>query len=397
MGLLRRAANAVTGDDMKPSMPAAQSRRPAEPSARLGLLKKSLKALAESTAAFTPSMASAVLAVSPASETSATLVASAHAAPSMAAGPGDLGGLIIEDAKALSNGVELPSRLFTTLRKRLSIAKGALLLYDPVREEYAPWASFGFDQTTLHRMRIPLGANETFNALANGEPLIVTDAGQRAAFQPFFSSREFSNLRQLILSPYIFEDTLVGVLLVTEMRHPFSRPEELLSCLKTVAGDVAPLLQKARGFLMKWNQARANRAPTTPEDQVARILGSPAMRGKRLLFLSLALGPYIRAIAEENEDLDLFRLREDVRSLLDAFLADLGEAIMLPAGALLVSLQGVQRDDIPLFVHQLHYFLDSHFTGSRREEHSSLVQILKSRIWPDEGSDVRELVSFLSS
>ena len=390
MGLLRRAASAVTGDDMKPSMPAAQSRRRAESSARSGLLKKSLKALAESTASLAAPAASAGPAASAASR------ASAKAAPS-APVTGDLSRLIIEEAKALSNGVELPSRLFTTLRKRLSITKGALLLYDAVRLEYAPWASFGFDQTTLHRMRIPLGANETFNALANGEPLNVTDPGQRAAFQPFFSSREFSNLEHIVLSPYIFEDTLVGVLIVAEMRHPFSRPEELLWCLKTVAGDVAPLLQRARGFLMKWNQARANRAPTTPEDQVARILGSPALRGKRLLFLSLALAPYIRAVAEENEDLDLFRLREDVRSLLDAFLADLGEAIMLPAGALLVSLQGVQRDDVPLFIHQLRYFLDTRFAATRTEEPSSSIQVLKSRIWPDEGSDVRELVSFLSS
>jgi len=390
MGLLRRAASAVTGDDMKPSMPAAQSRRRAESSARSGLLKKSLKALAESTASLAAPAASAGPAASAASR------ASAKAAPS-APVTGDLSRLIIEEAKALSNGVELPSRLFTTLRKRLSITKGALLLYDAVRLEYAPWASFGFDQTTLHRMRIPLGANETFNALANGEPLNVTDPGQRAAFQPFFSSREFSNLQHIVLSPYIFEDTLVGVLIVAEMRHPFSRPEELLWCLKTVAGDVAPLLQRARGFLMKWNQARANRAPTTPEDQVARILGSPALRGKRLLFLSLALAPYIRAVAEENEDLDLFRLREDVRSLLDAFLADLGEAIMLPAGALLVSLQGVQRDDVPLFIHQLRYFLDTRFAATRTEEPSSSIQVLKSRIWPDEGSDVRELVSFLSS
>ncbi len=407
MGLLRRAANAVTGDDMKPSMPAAQSRRRAEPAARSGLLKKSLKALAESTvspastasdglAAPAAPLGSAARVAPAATVASAASKASAKAAAS-APVTGNLSRLIIEDARALSDGVELPSRLFTTLRKRLSITKGALLLYDAVRLEYAPWASFGFDQTTLHRMRIPLGANETFNALANGEPLNVTDPGQRAAFQPFFSSREFSNLEHMILSPYIFEDALVGVLVVTEIRHPFSRPEELLSCLKTVAGDVAPLLQRARGFLMKWNQARANRAPTTPEDQVARILGSPALRGKRLLFLSLALAPYIRAIAEENEDLDLFRLREDVRSLLDAFLADLGEAIMLPAGALLVSLQGLQRDEVPLFIHQLRYFLDSRFAATRAEEPSSLIQVLKSRMWPDEGSDVRELVSFLSS
>lgn len=370
MGLLRKAAHAVPDDTIVPrpeALPQEAVKSPGK--ARAGLLKRSLKVLeAAATQQQVPG--------APAEEVAR---------------------LIIRDAKAASDGVELPSRLFTTLRKRLSITKGALLLYDPVRMEYAPWASHGFDQTTLHRMRIPLGANPTFNALANGDPLEVTDPDQKAAFQRFFSSREFSNLERMILSPYIHEDSLVGVLLATETRHPFPDTAQLLSCLKDIAADLAPLLQKARGFLMNWSQAKATRPPATPEEQVERILASPAVQGKKLLFLSLGLGPYIRGIAAVHEDLDLFRLREDFRSLLDAFLADLGAAIMLPAGALLICLQGVQRDDIPLFLHQLRYFLGSRFAGAQPYDKSPSIEVLKSRVWPDEGTDPRELVFFLSS
>ncbi len=369
MGLLRKAAHAVPEDTNAPGTLTLSQGRAAPPAeARGGLLRRSLQALSADTVA----------------------------KPGPAESTDDIALLIARDAKALSDGVELPSRLFTTLRKRLSIMKGALLLYDPVRMEYAPWASHGFDQTTLHRMRIPLGANETFNALANGEPLDVSNPDQRAAFQRFFSSREFATLERMILSPYIWEDSLVGVLLVTEIRPPFPDTRQLLSRLKDISASIAPLLQKARGFLMKWSQAKASRPPSTPEEQVGRILASPAVQGKKLLFLSLDLAAYVRGIAAAHEDLDLFRLREDLRSLLDAFLADLGVAIMLPAGAILVCLQDVQRDDIPLFLHQLRYFLVSHFAGEQPEAKASLINVMKSRIWPDEGTDPRELVSFLS-
>ena len=356
MGLLRKAAGAVSVGDTNVSPLAARERPVSSASKSLGLLKRSIRALAASSAERSSDAQTAV----PLSDNHLTR---------------DL----VAESKALSDGVELPSRLFTTLRKRLSLTKSALLLYDPMRLEYAPWASHGFDQTTLHRMRIPLGANETFNALANGDPLEVTNPAQRAAFQRFFSSREFSVLERIILCPYIFEDTLVGVLLITEAHPPFSGAAAFLSCLKDVAADVAPLLQRARGFLMKLSQARAARPPATPEEQVARLLESNQARGRKMLFLSLNLGSYVREIAAGHEDLDLFRLREDVRSLLDAFLADLGVAIMLSGGALLVCLQEASRDDIPLFLHQLRYFLGSRFAGAPPEEKGSLVEVLKSR------------------
>ena len=390
MGLLRKAAGAASvGDTNVSALPAPSSlaeerlrRRAASGSSTsLGLLKRSIQALA---AAPTKRPVEAAIQLPRDS--------SAESPPE-----NRLARDLVEESKALSDGVELPSRIFTTLRKRLSLSKSALLLYDPVRLEYAPWASHGFDQTTLHRMRIPLGANETFNALANGEPLEVSNPEQRAAFQRFFSSREFAVLNGIILCPYISEDTLVGVLLITEAHPPFASTAAFLSCLKDVAADVASLLQMSRGFLTKLSQARAARPPATPEEQVGRLLESGRAHGKKMLFLSLSLGAYIRQIASGYQDLDLFRLREDVRSLLDAFLADLGVAIMLPAGALLVCLQSAGRDDISLFLHQLRYFLGSRLAGAPAQENSSSIDVLKSRIWPDEGTDIRELISFLSS
>ncbi|HUI72058.1 MAG TPA: hypothetical protein VL354_16175 [Spirochaetia bacterium] len=369
MGLLRKAASAVTVGDRNPADSAARPSQPSTPATTAGLLKRSIQILA-------------------------TCPEQSRADESQEA---DLAKEIVEASKALSDGVELPSLLFTCLRNGLSIAKGALLLYDPVRLEYAPWASHGLDQTTLHRMRIPLGANETFNSLANGEPLEVMSSGQRADFQRFFSSREFAMLERLTLCPYIFQDTLVGVLLVTEMHPPFKDAAQLLQCLKEVARSVSPRFQKSRALLAAAGQTRKVRQPTTPEEQVAQLLASPTAQGKEMLFLSLSLGPYIREVLTAYEDLDLFRLREDVRTLLDAFLADVGVTIMIPAGGFLVCLQGARRDDIPLFLHQLRYFLASHFAAAPSIEKAPLIEVLKSRVWPGEGTDVKELVSFLSS
>ena len=378
MGLLRKAALAVHADDANPLAPKGRVS---------GLLQRGLQIRKAS-------LGRAKAAAPPAKDGAAGRIAGTGrkvAAPRILLQPDEAARQILEEARTLADSVELPAHLFATLRKRLSILNGAILLYDPARSEYAPWASRGFDQTTLHRMRIPLGANDSFNALANGQPLQITEPAQKAAFQRFFSSREFSSLGKILLSPFVFDETLIGVLLVTELRHPFANDALLLSCLKQVSGESAPLLQKARGFLMKWSQARAGRAPVTPEEQVARLLGSAGSQRKKFLLISLGLEAYLKEIASAHEDIDVFRLREDLRNFLDAFLADLGVAVALPAGVLLVCLQGIKREDADLFLHQLRVFLAQHFPGT-----GAGIKALRSRVWPDDGTDVRELISSFS-
>ena len=137
--------------------------------------------------------------------------------------------------QALPDGVELPSQLFSALTEQLSVEKGALLLFDPIRLVYAPWASLGYDQTTLHRMRIPLGANESFKALANGSPILVEDASTLGAYEQYFSAREFSSLSRILLTPFITAEKLVGVLLFTALEPPFPGKAELLECLKAIS------------------------------------------------------------------------------------------------------------------------------------------------------------------
>ena len=140
MGLLRRAGRAGRGQEE------AIAEEPA-PRGRAGLLHRSLDVLR----AAAPSAAT-VTSPAPLKAAAAEIVpAVAPPAPADASS-------ILAALRALPDDVELPSRLFTVLKDALGIARGALLLYDPLRMVYAPWASCGLDQTTLHRMRISLGA-----------------------------------------------------------------------------------------------------------------------------------------------------------------------------------------------------------------------------------------------
>ena len=304
---------------------------------------------------------------------------------------------ILTAISALPQGVEIPSQLFSLLLSHLSIEKGALLLYDPLRLVYAPWASHGYDQTTLHRMRIPLGANEHFNALANGTPVSVTDAQSLALFQSYFSAREFSSLSRILLTPFIAEQKLIGVLLVTEMQPPFDGEKDLLSCLIRVSQAGSQQLQKARQEKLNRAGPQGLRASASPEEDVSRYVSAFSAASVKILFFSLSLETYAKAIIAAHAHLDPFRLSEDLHYFLGAFVSDLGTAIPVRQGVFIVALQGFDESDLDLFLHQLSVFLHGLFGGNGKSETDARPAIRATRSWPDDGTNVQELVEFLSA
>jgi hypothetical protein len=299
---------------------------------------------------------------------------------------------------SLRDGIELPSRLFTTLTALLGVRKGALLLYDPVRLVYAPWAVRGYDQTTLHRMRIPLGANETWNALANGRPLALSDSPSLAPFQQYFSSREFASVRRLVLAPFIAEDKLIAVFLLTEIDSPFASDDQLSDCLARVAEAGAPRVHEARAAQMAASgPGGAKPEVLTLKDEPSRFLSSIGKAGTTVLLLSLSLEDYAKSVLSSHEHLDPFRLHEDLLYFLGSFLADVGKALSVRQGRYVVALPDFNPSGIDIFSHQLSMFLHGLFGGNGTSGHHVVPRILKTSSWPADGADLRSLVESLSA
>jgi hypothetical protein len=386
MGLLSKAAGAAPPGDVHAPEPAKRTRR----APQSGLLHRSLEILVAEKVA-EPLAESSALTPSwnlpHATESSRATDSNADRATTE----------ILSTIEKLVDGIELPAELFTALASRLGIEKGALLLYDPLRLVYAPWASLGYDQTTLHRMRIGLGANESFNTLANGSPIFLSQGPSLAPYQQYFSSREFSSVSRLILVPFIASAKLIGILLVSELSFRFESDTALLACLARVAESGSSRLLRAREERLKRAGAQGLRPGASPQEQIEHYLSSFGSAATQILLLSLSVEDYAQSILAAHAHLDPFRLHEDFRYFLSAFVSELGAAITLRQGLFLVALQGLDRTDIDLFLHQLSSFLHGLFGGNGTSEASSGPRVLRSRTWPDEAADLRELVEFFSS
>ena len=305
---------------------------------------------------------------------------------------------ILSAVASVRGGVELPSRLFTVLTTLLGIRKGALLLYDPVRLVYAPWAVRGYDQTTTRRMRIPLGANEAWNALGNGHPIFLDGAPALAPFQRYFSSREFAAVNRLVLVPLISEDKLIAVFELTEIDSPFASDEELSSCLARAAETAAPRVYKARAARIASSApGKARPEPLTLTDEPGNFLASLGTSRTTVLLLSLSLEDYANGVLQAHEHLDPFRLHEDLVYFLGSFLVDVGTLLSLKQGRFIIALADFDAAGLDLFSHQLSMFLQSLFGGNETRAERVLPRIVKTRSWPADGADLRGLVESLST
>jgi len=246
-------------------------------------------------------------------------------------------------------------------------------------------------------MRIGLGANESFNALANGNPILLTGADSLAPYQQYFSSREFSSVSRLVLVPFIAGGKLIGILLLSDLQLLFENEQALLSCLARVAQAGSPRLQRAREERLRRAGAQGLRPGASPQEQIEHYLSGFGSAATQILLLSLSVEEYAQSILAAHAHLDPFRLHEDFRYFLSAFVSELGAAITLRQGLFLVALQELDRSDIDLFLHQLSSFLHGLFGGNGTSGTSTGPRVLRSRTWPDEAGDLHELVEFFSS
>jgi hypothetical protein len=305
---------------------------------------------------------------------------------------------ILTAIASLRGGMELPSRLFGALTSLLGARKAAFLLYDPVRLVYAPWAFRGFDQTTLHRMRIPLGANEAWNALANGRPLILREPQPLSQFQPFFSSREFSSIEKLVLVPFIAEEKLVAVFLITSMDSPLATDDELVECLARAAEAGAPRVQEARAARVAAAVSSGSRPEAvSPQDEMSRFLETVGASRSAVLLVALSLEDFSRGVLLSHHDLDPFRLHEDLVFFLGSFLADIGRALPVRQGRFTLALPEFDRSGLEVLSHQLALFLHGLLGDSGGRDPARAPKILKVSAWPADGPNLRTLVESLSS
>jgi len=279
---------------------------------------------------------------------------------------------ILAALSRLRRGFEAPASLFELLEQELGLSKAALLLYDPLRMVFAPWASRGCDATSLRRLRIPPRYSPAVDRLAGGETLYLSEAEDLEELRGFFSFRAFSTMNQDVLLPLVHERRWIALLVITEQKATPVESDPVL--LRNVANRSAEFLYEARErHLEALNQDRehleAQRrellAPPSALPQLLRRCSEAATaNGRTLLVIRLSFHELFARVRRTMPALDAFRLREDVFRLVSALFASLGVTAAGDSEHLLVLAHAIVPPDPQILVRHLESVLGRFFPSA---------------------------------
>jgi hypothetical protein len=293
----------------------------------------------------------------------------------------------------IEEGIEAPGQLFALLKVHLQLNRAALLLYDPVRLVFAPWAVYGFDKTTSRRLRIPLGANDTINRLASGTMYNLDDPAELQPFQQYFSFREFSNLEKLILVPFIQESRFMGLLLIAEMGIQID-PDNL-EIFKILANRAARLFYRARERHLEGARRGLPDRPEVLRESVESALRPYLDKGIAPLMIRIDTAALVESVRQRNAYIDPFRLSQDLSRVVLSVFHSLGPVFQVQQDRILILItNGADRID-PQNADLLIYHLKSTLMRllpelSEGEEINLNEEIRRP------GADIEEVLTFLA-
>ena len=299
------------------------------------------------------------------------------------------------DIAKTEEGIETPAFLFSLIKEKLNIIKGAILLYDPVKMLFVPWASCGYDETTLHHLRIPLGFSESFNETAEGKTLILKSKTELAPYKNFFSNREFNLLSQLIIKPFIFKNKLHSILILSDI----GKIEDSLS-LKDILDDISYVFSEkiynAREQKMQLLKKIEPEVLDSLEKAIDKHITYALEKNNKPALILISLNDFIRQIAAETSNMiDLYRISEDIYKILRSLFYSMGSVFELEGGSYMVSIFKIKKPDFDMIFHQTSYVIRQFFVNVNKQQFESPDIKFSYKQYPENGNNSKELLADL--
>ncbi len=289
----------------------------------------------------------------------------------------------------LDGGLESPGQFFCLLVEKLKLRRAAVLLFDPVRLVFAPWAIRGFDQTTNRRLRIAMGANEAVNRLAAGDVVLLHGAGELQDFQRYFSFRELAGLHELLLIPFIRENRFMGMLLIAEREGGLEQDD--LRTYENISSRAAALFYRTRECNLEAAKRRLPEKPETLKERVRAAAQFSRERGIGLIMIRFSIAKAAQRILKRNPYIDSFRLREDIFRVVLSLFQSLGSVFQIDQERLLAVISNMRNGDPDLLLYNLKGTLKRLFQELADEEQIELEEEFRSS-----GKDAEDALTYLA-
>ena len=300
-----------------------------------------------------------------------------------------------QDISKIEESIETPAFLFSLIRNRLSISKGAILLYDPLKMVFAPWASCGYDETTMHRLRIPLGFSESFNEMAEGNTIVLDESEKLKPYKSFFSNREFNLLSKLIICPIVIKNKLLSILIVSEANET-KDTLSLKDILDNISSVLAEKIYNAREKKMKLLKKIEPELLDSLEKAIDKHITYALEKNNNPALVLISFNDFIKQTSSETNILiDLYRISEDATKILRSLFYSMGSVFELESGSYIVSIFKIKKPDFDLIFDQTSNVLKQFFASLNKHQSKGLDINFSYKQYPESGKNSKELLADL--
>ncbi len=289
----------------------------------------------------------------------------------------------------MKNSIEIAGEYFELIKKHLKFKKGAFLLYDYNYNTFAPWSISNFDQTTSHRLRIPVNFLEQHKSFLKG-PINISDENL-LILQPFFSTREFSILERLYICPFYNGDDIFAILLFSEMESMKGENNHILDMMIKISDYIVPKLLSSREMKIK----DLSRTLSIPKENILNesdlFIKSLQQKDLNGIYIKLNFMNLINQITVSTPLSDPFRIRQDIQRILSSMVSGTGKAFYSGSNTFLIIISAGSVRNEKLLIHQIRMAMRNFFMDLDGLPDPDCI----IRRYPDDGESSKEILDGL--
>ncbi len=247
----------------------------------------------------------------------------------------------------LDKGVDFPVVLFKKLVAHYSVDKGALFFTDS-NGSFSCLSSKGYDKTTTNRLRLDPEAAESrdFKVMTSEGRSLCTSV-EPSFLKDFMSSREFGLLETIYWIPFIKEEKLFSLIMISQWNGV--EPENWEVLFNGISEKLATALFNSRKSLV---QSQGGDSRKRPREQEIRENLEKRESGEYYL-MEVNLEMLIQSLLKLREGLSVLNLKNEILRVFKTLAGPGQDVVDLDNNRLLLVLDKHRTPDKGLFLHQL--------------------------------------------
>jgi len=299
--------------------------------------------------------------------------------------PGD-GYSLLAEIESYTSDLEFPLRLFAAIQRFFTFEKAALFFYEEAEKTFMHWVACGFDETTMHRLRIPaLFIERQFPDVHSCSS--APTAKDIQELKPYFSFREFSMLERVFFHVFRHNDETPAVFMAALNTDDDGTAESIASVFCRISDTCAKKLHALRQTIL----SLSGEPPTALKRDLALelevFIKEASLKNRKVSVVHIDLSKALAGMFTTLENADPLRFKQEITRIILSMMPEEASIVKTSSDKLVLLIAGRSKYDADILNLQFSQALSTFF-------HCAVSSMVTAGFcFPDDCEDTGDFIS----